>query len=381
MSQQSYLIFELSHSRYGIPTAVVQELFFLPEITAIPETPACVVGVINLRGEILSIVDLQHRLGQKPLPYQLTDSVIVMQWQNQRVGVLVNQVCEVQTLTADQLQIYSLDEQSSDADFCPLTVGIASLDAMLVTLLNPTSLIQYTSKLAFSSSSANHTTGYSTDYGTSNSTSHSTNPAANNGNSKSQANDRAILGETTTNQPMADPFDHLSSDQRQLLRVRSENLRQTTATQNSVGIPVAVMGLEGEYFGLELGAVHEFTDICNVTPVPCCPPHVIGNMNLRGEILTLVDISQVINLPISPSKSRQKAIVVRLDELVVGIAVDEILDVVYLEPTQISTVPVATHSSSDEYLQGVAPYQNRMMSVINLLKMLTADVLVVNEEV
>jgi purine-binding chemotaxis protein CheW len=175
-------------------------------------------------------------------------------------------------------------------------------------------------------------------------------------------------------------FAHLSTDEQQILRSRSESLRQAVDTQDTVGVPITVIRLAGEYFGLSLETVHEFTDIRKVTPVPCCPPHILGNMNLRGEIVTLVDISQAVNLLIDSSNFRRKAIVVRMDDVVAGIAVDEIVDVIHLDLTQISTVPVAIHSASDEYLQGVASYQDKMIGIINLSKILSSGVLVVNED-
>ncbi|HEY9662992.1 MAG TPA: chemotaxis protein CheW, partial [Allocoleopsis sp.] len=77
----------------------------------------------------------------------------------------------------------------------------------------------------------------------------------------------------------------------------------------------------------------------------------------------------------------RKAIIVRQEQLVAGITVDEIFDVTYVHPSQLNAAPVAVHSVSDEYLQGVASYQEKMMSVINLPKVLHSGALVVNEEV
>ncbi|MEH1787978.1 MAG: chemotaxis protein CheW [Nostoc sp.] len=110
---------------------------------------------------------------------------------------------------------------------------------------------------------------------------------------------------------------------------------------------------------------------------------------MRGEIVTLININNVVDLPIngvrSPtagrSPSHQQAVVVRLDRRVAGIAVDDIFDVTYIHPSQMTTPPIALNSAKDDYLQGVAPYRDRMMSIINLSKLLTSEVLVVNEEV
>lgn len=349
MNEHSYLIFELGHSRYGITTDVVEELFLVPDIVPIPETPTYVVGVINLRSEILPIVDLHQRLGQPSPPYQLTDSVVVLQWQSQRLGVLVNRVCEVETLADDQVQ-HPSDNGRSHTLADALILGVTTLDAKLVVLLNPETLIQSSSRLP----DACPTPDLATRNGS---------------------------AESLTEAGLTSPFAHLSPESQQILQARTDNLRQVVDTQETGGLPVAVVELGDEYLGLELDTVHEFINIRKVTPVPCCPPHILGNINLRGEIVPLVDISHVVNLPVKNSKPREKAIVVRLDQLTAGIAVDEIFDLIYLDPNQISAAPVAVHVASDEYLQGVAAYQNTMMSIINLSKILTTDVLVVDEEV
>ena len=141
------------------------------------------------------------------------------------------------------------------------------------------------------------------------------------------------------------------------------------------------MGLQGEFFALGLEVIHEFTDVDNVTPIPCCPPHIVGNLNLRGEILTLVDISGILNLPLERSEQSHKAIVARSEELVAGITVDEVFDVIYLRPADISPIPAAVHALNDEYIRGIAPYQNKQMSILDLPKLLTSSELVVDEVV
>ncbi|HEY9619502.1 MAG TPA: chemotaxis protein CheW [Crinalium sp.] len=362
MNHLSYLIFELGQSRYGVATSDVQELFFLPDVTPIPEAPVCVSGVINLRGDILPIIDLPQCLGLQSSPYQITHSVIVLQWQNQRVGIVVDQVYDVQAIAPEQLQPVFYEPLETGTH--RLITGIAFIDTTLVTLLNSEGLVQLNTLLP------------QPNWNTSSNGIHN---AHANGNGNGLG--RMAIGNLPKNPPKMDMFAHLSPEERQILCERSSNLRQVSETHDSAGIPLVVMGLRGEYFGLGLDIVHEFTDIRKLTPVPCCPSHILGNMNLRGEIVTVIDISQSINLTGDTANSTQKAIVVRLDELTAGIAVDEIFDVIQLNPTQISTAPVATRSAGDDYLQGVAAYRDRLMSIINLPKLLASDALVVNEEI
>jgi purine-binding chemotaxis protein CheW len=378
MSGQPYVIFELNGAPYGILASAVQELFFLPEITSIAEAPPSVVGVINLRGEILSVVSLHQRLGLKPAPYQLTDSMIVVQWRSERVGIIVNQICEVKSIDNIQSGL-ALQLPALKAAHC--VSGIAHVEEAIITLLNPEQLVQLAAATSVDHTSTQngHRNKYHNEHHNEHQNEYHNEVAYQAGDqARNQAGDQTVQRRSET----GDLYAHLSPEARQTFQERSENLRRSLDNQDAAGlIPLAVMGLAGEYLGLGLTTVYEFTEIYKIAPVPCCPPHILGNINLRGEIVTLVDICSVINLPARQPSRIQKAIVVRMDELTAGIAVDEIFDVVYIDPSQILVAPVASQASNDEYLQGVALYRGKMMSIIDLPRLLRSGALVVNEEV
>lgn len=353
MSHEFYLIFNLNHSRYGILATAVQELFFLPEVTAIAQTPSTILGVINLRGKFLSVMDLYHRLEQVRPPFQLTDSMIVLEWQTQRIGIIVNQVDSVQAIAPDRIaaNVYG---QSKESLQNKLLTGIANVEEGIVTLLNPELLVQHAFLETVFNLNSDFNNGSVND-----ALKHSSDSALNQG-----------------------LYDHFDSQERQILQERTEALRCSVDDEDSASLlPLAVVGLAGEYFGFGLETVHEFTEIHKITPIPCCPPHIVGNINLRGEIVTLININNVVDLPMNGVRLHQQAVVVRLDQRVAGIAVDDIFDVTYIHPSQMTTPPIALNSAKDDYLQGVAPYRDRMMSIINLSKLLTSEALVVNEEV
>lgn len=340
MKNQSYLIFELGHSQYGIPALAVQEIFFLPELLPIAEAPTSVLGIINWRGILLPVIDLYRKLGHKPSPLKLSDSVIVLRLEDRFIGVLVNQTSEVQSISSDQITSGTMFSHLYSGSAVACIAAIAKLHETAIPLLNPESLL-YDSESQFASELPYCVI----------------------------RDDESLYASFT-------------ADEREILSDRASNLRQAlNIEENPELIPLVVAGIEGEYFGFGLEAVHEFTEIHRVSSLPCCPAHILGNMNLRGEVLTLVGIHHLINLSTVSYASLKKAIVVRLNQIVAGIAVNDIFDVVYVKPSDISTVPVAIHSAENEYLYGVAAYQNRMMSVINLPRLLASSALIVNEEV
>jgi purine-binding chemotaxis protein CheW len=171
-----------------------------------------------------------------------------------------------------------------------------------------------------------------------------------------------------------------SPEAQMVLQDRAAGLSQLPQDESFAGLSaLAVVSLEGEQFALGLESVHEFTEVPQITPIPCCPSHIVGNMNLRGEILTLVDIRRFLNLAPSAERKPDKAVVMRLGSLVAGVVVDEVYDVVYVQPAEIAAIPAAIHSSDNEYLKGIARYQDSMMSLLDLPKLLTQGELVVNQ--
>jgi purine-binding chemotaxis protein CheW len=145
-------------------------------------------------------------------------------------------------------------------------------------------------------------------------------------------------------------------------------------------MPLAVIGFGDEYFGLDLGLVREFTDISNLTPIPCCPNHIVGNMNLRGEIVTLVDIRQVLNLPTPPVSVGSQVVVVQVDDIVAGLPVERVLEMVELNAADMKPLSGILSDFSEQYIRGTAFFQEKMLNVLDLPKIFRQGELVVNEE-
>ena len=347
MTSKSYVVFELGHSCYGIDAVAVQAIFAIPLIMPLAEFSTDLLGVIHWYGEILPILNLHQRLGLSLPPFALSDSIIVVQWQDQSIGILANQVRDVWSVEVEKISNHLFKEPGDDSLEARLVDGIIESEETLLSLLSSERIVHEIDRIRGTLNCADC--------------------------------EQVNLAHLPFNIDQS-RIAHLDQKAQVLLRERTENLRQTTEIQEAIErVPMAVMGLEGERFGFGLEAVHEFTDIHKVTPIPCCPSHIVGNINLRGEIITLIDISSLIHLKTSEKKLRKKAIVVRLNDITAGIVADEIFDVVYVEPTKVLATPVAAHSSKDEYLQGVAFYQDKTMSIIHLSKILTSEALVVNE--
>lgn len=97
-----YLCFKLGQEEYGIPLLFVKEVIALPEVTRVPQTPSYFLGIMNLRGQVISVIDLRLKLSIKPTESQET-SVIICDVKPNSIGIVVDSVNSVISPTSEQI--------------------------------------------------------------------------------------------------------------------------------------------------------------------------------------------------------------------------------------------------------------------------------------
>ncbi|MFC3395177.1 chemotaxis protein CheW [Brenneria rubrifaciens] len=101
---QEFLIFTLGDEEYGVDILKVQEIRGYDQVTRIANTPSFIKGVTNLRGVIVPIVDLRIKFAQQEVDYDENTVVIVLNLGQRVVGIVVDGVSDVLSLTADQIR-------------------------------------------------------------------------------------------------------------------------------------------------------------------------------------------------------------------------------------------------------------------------------------
>ncbi|NTU42262.1 MAG: chemotaxis protein CheW [Nitrospirales bacterium] len=323
------LLFTLSGERFGIDATTVKEIVWLPELTPVEEASPFIAGVVNLRGNIVPVIDMATLFGHPQERYSLSDCVVILEAEGFVKGIIVNEVNDVQTISPGDIEP-ALDDGRKKAHF---VAGEGKMGEEVVMLLDHVKLIRYSTKR------------------------------------KGKTAPPAFCPEAT-------------GEERESFHRRAHQLMQPAERLVLKGfVPLAVFSLGNEYFGVRLDVVREFANIRGVAPVPCTPQHIAGNMNLRGEVLTLVNIHGIMKMPLTAPVKEAKAVVVRSDEILAGVPVDELLEVIYLLEEEIKPAPASVEAISDEYILGTFPYGGKMLSILDLRKILTNEELVVNEEV
>lgn len=99
-----YLTFVLGSEEYGLEILKVREILGMMAITAVPQTPPFVKGVINLRGKVIPVVDLRLKFGMEEAKYTQETCVIVVEVGGVQMGIIVDTVQEVMDITSSQIE-------------------------------------------------------------------------------------------------------------------------------------------------------------------------------------------------------------------------------------------------------------------------------------
>jgi purine-binding chemotaxis protein CheW len=103
-----YLTFVIGKEEFGVAVLKVREIMGIQEITAVPQTPAYLKGVINLRGKVIPVIDLRLKFGLPSIDYTQRTCIIVVQVKNESIvlpmGIVVDEVSEVITLTSADIE-------------------------------------------------------------------------------------------------------------------------------------------------------------------------------------------------------------------------------------------------------------------------------------
>jgi purine-binding chemotaxis protein CheW len=136
--------------------------------------------------------------------------------------------------------------------------------------------------------------------------------------------------------------------------------------------------LDGLLFGVELKGVQEVIHSLDMTQVPLAPAVVSGLINLRGQIVTAVDLRRQLELKPAPPGSHVMNVVVRSEDGAVSLLVDEIGDVVEVDDTTFERPPETLRGTVREVITGVHKLNDRLMLVLDTQKAceMTADAVV-----
>lgn len=128
-----------------------------------------------------------------------------------------------------------------------------------------------------------------------------------------------------------------------------------------------------EVYGLNVIQVQEVLRITDITPVPGSPSFVLGIINLRGNVVTVIDTRLRFGLPIKETDDLARIIVVEIGNVAIGMLVDSVTEVVYLHQSEIDTAPHANNDDSSPFILGVVNSNDNLLILVDVNKLLGDD--------
>jgi purine-binding chemotaxis protein CheW len=132
--------------------------------------------------------------------------------------------------------------------------------------------------------------------------------------------------------------------------------------------------LEDETYGINVMQVQEVLRMTEIAPVPGAPSYVLGIINLRGNVVTVIDTRSRFGLmPKESNDDQSRIIIVEVNGNVIGMLVDSVAEVVYLHQSEIDSVPMVNNDDSSRFIQGVCSREEQLLILVDANKFLTEE--------
>jgi purine-binding chemotaxis protein CheW len=154
----------------------------------------------------------------------------------------------------------------------------------------------------------------------------------------------------------------------------NRSLKNQTATEGDDQILQWVtFQLEEETYGINVMQVQEVLRYSEIAPVPGAPDYVLGIINLRGNVVTVIDTRTRFGLPQHEVTDNSRVVIIEAEQQVIGILVDSVAEVVYLRSSEIDSAPNVGTEESAKFIQGVSNRDGELLILVDLNKLLTDD--------
>lgn len=141
---------------------------------------------------------------------------------------------------------------------------------------------------------------------------------------------------------------------------------------NTAGeMQLVVFDLASEFYGVDIGDVREIIRMQAITRVPGAPPYVEGIINLRGQVIPVVDLRKRLDLKVSEQTVDSRIVWVTINEQDVGVIVDAVTEVLRIPVSSIEPPSSMVSNVDSDYLRGIAKLESRLIILLDLGKVLT----------
>ncbi len=137
-------------------------------------------------------------------------------------------------------------------------------------------------------------------------------------------------------------------------------------------LQLVVFKLGKEEYGVDIAKVQEIVRLQEITHIPQAPPFVEGIVNLRGQIIPIIDLKKRFNLECKEAvEGEKRVIVVNIGGQIIGIVVDNVSEIIRIPKDKVEPPPPIVAGIESEYIDGVGKLDKRLIILLDIEKILT----------
>ena len=152
---------------------------------------------------------------------------------------------------------------------------------------------------------------------------------------------------------------------------QKRNVAQTVAEDEV--LQWVTFQLDRETYGINVMQVQEVLRYTELAPVPGAPDYVLGIINLRGNVVTVIDTRSRFGLQPAEVSDNSRIVIIEAEKQVIGIMVDSVAEVVYLRSSEIDVAPSVGTEESAKFIQGVSNRDGELLILVDLNKLLSDE--------
>ena len=145
------------------------------------------------------------------------------------------------------------------------------------------------------------------------------------------------------------------------------------SNDNDPQLQWATFLLAEELYGVDVMQVKEVLRLTEIAPVPGSAHYILGILNLRGNVITVIDTRTLFGLAQAEPTEDSRIVVIELDDQVVGMLVDSVAEVIYLRQSQVERAPNVGTEESTKFIQGVSYHNDDLIILLDLNRMIDDD--------
>ncbi|MDR2883640.1 MAG: chemotaxis protein CheW [Deferribacteraceae bacterium] len=131
--------------------------------------------------------------------------------------------------------------------------------------------------------------------------------------------------------------------------------------------------LRNEHYGVDIMGVEEIIRLQDITPVPRAPDFVEGIINLRNQIIPIVDLRKRLRMPVPAENENTRIIVMKIETRRLGFMVDRVEEVMYISTDLIEDAPGMSGGVQGNYVDGVARTDKGMIIILDVVKIFSPE--------